>query len=134
MMVAATTLAALLIASPISTDADRIAAKGGFLVGNAHRCGVEPDRVVRAGELIRSLIVAASADDNKAQEQATMRFAEFFLVSAFADPGKEKLVASCRTVASELGRLEAHQTRLAALGSQAGENPLNRPFRLTDGE
>ena len=41
MSAAAITVAALLVASPSITDADRIAANGGFLVGNAHRCGVE---------------------------------------------------------------------------------------------
>lgn len=114
-MVAATTVAALLIASPSSTDADRIAANGGFLVGNAHRCGIESERVTRAGQLIRDLIDAAGADGKDA-EAATTRFAEFFVVSAFADPRKEKPVASCRSVARELGRLERHQPQLAGAG------------------
>lgn len=130
MLVAATTVAALLIASPSTTDIDRIAANGGFLVGNAHRCGLDPDRVVRAGQLVRELIAAATASE-KAQEEATMRFAEFFLVSAFADPKKEKLVASCKMVSAELGRLERHQSVL--IGSNAGE-PGTRPFGPGDGE
>lgn len=130
MLVVATTVAALLIASPSTTDIDRIAANGGFLVGNAHRCGLDPDRVVRAGQLVRELIAAATASE-KAQEEATMRFAEFFLVSAFADPKKEKLVASCKMVSAELGRLEQHQSAL--IGSNAG-GPGTRPFGPGDGE
>src|SRR3954454_13910003 len=85
MSAAAITVAALLVASPSITDADRIAANGGFLAGNAHRCGVEDARVTRAGQLIRSLISAASRDD-KSEEEATAWFSAFFLVSAVADP------------------------------------------------
>src|SRR5829696_5302629 len=125
MLVAATTVAALLIASPSTTEADRIAANGGFLVGNAHRCKVDPERVVRAGQLVRELI-AAAAGDEKAQEDATARFTEFFLVSAYADPKKEKLVASCKAVAAELGRLEQHQVTL--VGSNADKPAKSRSF------
>ena len=114
-ILAATTVAALLIASPSSTDADRVAANAGFLLGNAQRCGIDDERVVRAAGLVRGLIEAASADAND-KEAATNRFAEFFLVSAFADPRKQKLVASCRVVSRELGRLEGHQFQLAGAG------------------
>ena len=131
MLVAATTVAALLIASPSASDADRIAANGGFLVGNAHRCGMEPDRVVRAGQLVRELITAATGD-SKEEETATMRFAQFFLVSAFPDQQKEKLVASCKVVAGELGKLEQHQ--LALVGSNGAVEEGRPNFRLGDGE
>lgn len=131
MLLAATTAAALLVAYPSVTDADRIAANGGFLVGNAHRCGLGPDRVVRAGELIHELIAAAS-DDEEAQREATARFVKFFLVSAFADTKKEKLVASCKTVAAELGRLERH--RLAAVGANADNQSRSRRVNPGDGE
>jgi hypothetical protein len=126
-----TTAAALLIASPSITDADRNAANGGFLVGNAQRCGIAIERVVRAGELVRELVAAASEDD-KAQEAATARFAEFFLVSAFANPKKEKLVASCKTVSAELVRLEKHQ--VALVGTNTDEGKKSRPFGPGDGE
>ena len=70
MSVAAITVAALLVASPSITDADRIAAKGGFLLGNAQRCGIDDNRVTHAGQVIRTLISAAAPDD-KAEEDAT---------------------------------------------------------------
>ena len=114
-LVAATTVAALLIARPSLTDADRLAANGGFLLGNAQRCGIESQEVERAGRLIRGLIVAATA--NSGDEQAAVaRFAAFFLVSAVADPKSEKLVASCRIVTRELKRLEGHRVALAGAG------------------
>lgn len=106
-LVAAASVAALLIASPSTNDAARVAADGGFLLGNAHRCGIENDRIVHAGQLIRDLIIAAAADGNE-QDEATARFARFFIVSAFVDTAGEKLVASCPIVSSEFERLEQH--------------------------
>lgn len=112
MLAAATTLSALLIASPSTTTADRIAADGGFLLGNAHRCGVATDRVVRAGQLVQDLI-AAAAGDKEQRAHAVTRFAKFFLVSAFPDQTKETPIASCKIVGREFARLEQHQLRLA---------------------
>jgi hypothetical protein len=131
MLVAATTVAALLIASPSTTDADRIAANGGFLIGSAHRCGLDTDRVVGAGRLVRQLISAATAD-SKEEEAATTRFAQFFLVSAFQEQGKDKLVISCKLVASELVKLEQHQLEL--VGSNAVPDDGRPHFRPSDGE
>ena len=89
-LVAATTVAALLIASPSTTDLDRLAANGGFLVGNAHRCEIEQERVVRVGELVKNLIAAAARDD-KQRDDAIGRFAAFFLVSGLYVRFCEKL-------------------------------------------
>ena len=132
MSAAAITVAALLVASPSITDADRIAANGGFLVGNAHRCGVDDARVTRAGQLIRTLISAASRDE-KGEEEATARFSAFFLVSAVADPKTEKLVASCKRITAELRRLESHQLDPALIGS-SDKAPARGSFGPADGE
>jgi hypothetical protein len=132
MSVAAITVAALLVASPSITDADRIAANGGFLVGNAHRCGVEDARVTRAGQLVRTLISAAARDD-KAEEEATARFSAFFLVSAVADPKSDKLIASCKRITAELRQLETHQPDQALVGSNRAA-PSNGSFGPGDGE
>ena len=113
MLVAATTVAALLIASPSATALDRIAADSGFLLGNAHRRGIANDRVVQAGEVVQQLIAAAASDDSE-RDRAALRFAKFFLVSALPDTDKEKLVASCDAVTREFKQFEQHQTRLAA--------------------
>jgi hypothetical protein len=131
MLAAATTVAALLIATPSATDVDRIAANGGFLVGNAHRCGLDTERVVRAGQLVRELIGAATGD-SKEEEAAGLRFTQFFVVSAFPDQSKEKLVASCKVVATELNRLEQHQLQL--VGSEGAIDKPPARFRLSDGE
>jgi hypothetical protein len=115
MLLTTATVAALLIASPSVSDADRIAANGGFLLGNAHRCGVETARIERAGRTIRGLIAAAAAD-GKDEDAATTRFAEFFLVSSIDEPGKKKLVAACPMVKSEFAQLEQHPVTNADAG------------------
>jgi hypothetical protein len=134
-VLALTTAAVLLVASPggtSSADADRIAANGGFLLGHAHRCGIQTERVVRAGQLVRELILAAAAD-TRAQEDATSRFAQFFLATAVPDQGDSKLIPSCQTVASEFEKLERH--RVAGTGSNAATGrTTSRGFRLGDGE
>lgn len=131
-VLAAATAAALLIASPSATDAARVAANGGFLLGNAHRCGIESDRIVRTGRLIRDLIGAA-AEDAREEEEATVRFARFFIVSAFVDPTADKLVVSCRKVSREFERLERHPS--AAAGSNAAsEGAAGSRFHPGDGE
>ncbi|MGE3783564.1 MAG: hypothetical protein AB7H71_12560 [Alphaproteobacteria bacterium] len=122
----------MLVASPSITDADRIAANGGFLIGSAHRCGVDEARVTRAGQLVRTLIAAASPDD-KAEEEATARFSAFFLVSAAADPKQEKFVASCKKVTAEFGRLEKHPPDEALVGSD-DSTPAKPSFGAGDGE
>jgi hypothetical protein len=127
-----TTLAALLVASPSSSDADRIAANGGFLLGNAQRCGVSSERVEHVGQLIRRLILAASRDTRE-DDDARGRLAAFFLVSAFADDGKEKLVASCRIVTGEFEQLERHEL-VAGGAASAAEGSSRAPFRSGDGE
>lgn len=124
----AATVAALLIASPSTSDAERVAANGGFLLGSAHRCQIAEERVVRAGRLIRELIIAA-AEDDKSQEEATTRFARFFLVTAVVDRGAEKQASfSCRKVAQEFDRLEQH------LGDGIQNASGGMAFRLGDGE
>jgi len=134
MSAAAITVAALLVASPSITDADRIAANGGFLLGNAHRCGMGENRVTQAGQLIRTLISAAAPDD-KAEEDATARFSAFFLVSTEADPKSGKLVASCKRITAQLRRLESqsHRVDLPLVGSSDKERPESS-FRSKDGE
>src|SRR4051812_40724624 len=125
----AITVAALLVSSPSITDADRIAANGGFLLGNAHRCGINDNRMMSAGQLIRTLISAAAPDD-KADEEAIERFSTFFLVSAEAGPKSDKLVTSCKRITAEFRRLESHRIDLPLVGSSDKKYPGNS-FRET---
>jgi hypothetical protein len=119
-----------------STDASRIATNAGFLLGNAHRCGIATDRVVKAGQLIRELIKAA-AKDTKEQEDATERFASFFLLTALPDDNDKKLVASCTTVTSEFQKFERHRVAGGASNipwSKSTGGTATPAYRLGDGE
>jgi hypothetical protein len=142
-LLAATAAALLLVSGPgpggnSTGDAARLAATGGFLLGNAHRCGVGTDRVVRTGQLIRELIAAAAQDEDDRQT-ATERFAKFFMATAVPDKGEGKLVASCELVTSEFQKLEAHRVVTAGAKPEqetkkaAGSTTLPK-FRLGDGE
>jgi hypothetical protein len=115
-----------------ATDAARIATNAGFLLGNAHRCGIATDRVVKAGQTIRELIKAAAKDD-KEQDDATEQFATFFLLTALPDDGDSKLVASCNTVTSEFQKFERHRVAGAPTASTANSVPHSPASKATGG-
>jgi hypothetical protein len=83
----------------------RIAETGAFLLGNAYRCGVADDRLVRAGKVVRELIVAA-ADDASEQTAAKSRFAAIFRESARPEGNARTPIPPCRTVVTQFERLE----------------------------
>ena len=59
-----------------------LAETGGFLLGNAHRCGVAVEREERVGNAIHDFIVAAARE----AAAADSRFTEIFLASALPKP------------------------------------------------
>ena len=83
----------------------RIAETGAFVLGNAHRCGVADDRVVRAGKVIRELITAAS-DDPSEQVAARARFAEMFRIAARTEGTGRVSTPPCKAVLAQFERLE----------------------------
>jgi hypothetical protein len=83
----------------------RIAETGAFLLGNASRCGVADERVVRAGKVIRELIVAA-ADGASERTAAKSRFAEIFRESARPEGNGRTPIPPCRAVVTQFERLE----------------------------
>ena len=89
-----------------AADPTLLAETGGFLLGNAHRCGVSVERVERAGKVIHDFIVAAAKDSSEA-EVADSRFSKIFLASALPnqDPGA---FPSCAIVIQQFDRLERH--------------------------
>jgi hypothetical protein len=89
----------------VAASSTRIAETGAFLLGNAHRCGVADERVVRAGKVIRALIVAAS-DDAGQQMVAKSRFAEIFRASARPADDGHAVIPPCKTVLTQFERLE----------------------------
>jgi hypothetical protein len=75
-----------------------LAESAGFLLGNAHRCGVPTDRVEHAGNVIHRLIVAASDDP---MEEAAAN-------SRFPDQDSDALMPLCKVVIAQFERLERH--------------------------
>jgi hypothetical protein len=97
-----------------AADPAQLAETAGFLLGNAHRCGVQTDRVERAGNVIHRVIVAASSDPT-VEAAANRQFAETFLASAFPNRDGDGLIPPCAAVIAQFERLERHH-------QQAGMN------------
>jgi hypothetical protein len=93
-----------------AADPTLLAETGGYLLGNAQRCGVSVERVERAGKVIHDFIVAASKDSNEA-EAANSRFSEIFLASALPDRDSDAF-PSCTVVIQQFERLERHHEQI----------------------
>jgi hypothetical protein len=106
---AITTALLLLFGTAVAEAADpaSLAQTAGFLLGNAHRCGVPTVRVNYAGNVIHRLIGAASFDPTE-EAAANSRFAETFLASAFPDQDSDVLIPPCKVVIAQFERLERH--------------------------
>ena len=91
-----------------SAGSDQLAATGGFLLGNAHRCGVSVERVARAGKVIHEIMVAAADDDTLKVAEAEQRYVEVFLASAFPSEEQNTLVPPCGAVITQFNRVERH--------------------------
>lgn len=89
-----------------AADPTQLAETAGFLLGNAHRCGVPTERVGHAGKVIHDLIGAASYDRTE-EATADARFVEIFMASAFPDH-EGPLVPPCNVVVAQFERLERH--------------------------
>jgi hypothetical protein len=96
-----------------AANSTRIAETGAILLGNALRCGVADERVVRAGKVIRDLIAAAS-DGASEQIAAKARFAELFRVSAGQDGDTRAANSRCQTVLTQFERLEHFRGQTSA--------------------
>ena len=108
-VLAVTTALVLLLGTSVAEAADPalLAQTAGFLLGNAHRCGVPTDRVGHAEKVIHRMIVAASYDP-KEEAAANSRFAETFRASAFPDQDRDVLIPRCKVVIAQFERLERH--------------------------
>ena len=94
-----------------AADPTQLAATGGFLLGNAHRCGVAAERVERAGKVIHGFIVAAARGSGEA-EAADSRFAAMFLATSLPTQDPDAF-PSCTVVIQQFDRLERHHAEIA---------------------
>src|SRR5437868_14698560 len=110
---AVTTPLVLLLSIGVADAADptQLAETGGFLLGNAHRCGISVERVASAGKVIHDFIAAAAKDAGEAAA-ADSRFSEIFVASALPEQDPDAF-PSCTVVIQQFDRLERYhdQTR-----------------------
>ena len=103
--------AAVLLLSSISVtkaaDPTLLAETGAFLLGNAYRCGVSTERVMRAGNVIRGMIASLSKDAGE-KEVAGARFSEMFRLTAYPAADRDALITPCSVVVTQFERLERH--------------------------
>jgi hypothetical protein len=111
-ILAASAILLLATGQGAAANSTRIAETGAVLLGNAHRCGVDDDRLVRAGRVIRQLIVAA-ADDANEQQAAKSRFAEIFRASAQPEGEGRGPTPPCKSVLMQFERLEQFHDRVS---------------------
>jgi hypothetical protein len=101
----------LLLLSSIGTakaaDPVLLAESGAFLLGNAQRCGVSTERVMRAGRVLHDMISSVSKE-TKEKEVADARFSDVFWSAAAPSGGWELLMPPCRVVVAQFNRLEDH--------------------------
>jgi hypothetical protein len=90
-----------------AADPVLLAETGAYLLGNAERCGVPTERVLRAGGVIRDMIASLSAEPSE-KEIAGARFASLFSSSAHPSRDEELLVPACDAVVAQFERLERH--------------------------
>jgi hypothetical protein len=79
-----------------------LAETGGFVLSNAHRCGVAIER---------SAPIVAAARDSSAAAIADSRFAEIFLASALSNQDPDAF-PSCAAVIEQFDRLERHHEQV----------------------
>ena len=104
-----------------AADPALLAETGGFLLGNAHRCGVSTERVERAGQVIQDFIVAAAKDPREAAAAAS-RFAEIFLASNFPHQDPDAF-PSCTVVIQQFDRVERHHEEVGGNRGTRTANP-----------
>jgi hypothetical protein len=90
-----------------AADPVLLAETGAYLLGNAQRCGVTTERVLRAGRVIRDMIASLPAEPSE-KEIAGSRFASMFLSSAHPSTDTELSVPGCNDVVAQFERLERH--------------------------
>ncbi len=93
-----------------AADPTLLAATGGFLLGNAHRCGVAVERVERAGKVIHGFIVAAAKDSSEVAT-ADSRFVAIFLATSLPTPDPDAF-PSCAVVIQQFDRVERHHEEI----------------------
>jgi hypothetical protein len=103
-----------------AADPTTLAETGGYLLGNADRCGVPTERVERAGKVIHDFIVANAKDPGEAAA-ADSRFSQIF--RAIALPGDPDAFPSCTVVIEQFEMLERHHEQIGRTRETRAASP-----------
>ena len=106
-------------------EASQVAARGGFLVGRAYRCGASAEQLKPSTELVGEVIAALSVDDEE-QAAADEIFVESLLTSLRAQDPDDR-AASCTVIRRELAELEQHQRSRLHSGSYSDASEPSAP-------
>ena len=90
-----------------AADPVLLAESGALLLGNAQRCGVSTERVMRAGRVLHDMIASVSREAQE-KEAADARFSDIFWSAAAPSGGWERLNPPCDAVVAQFDRLEDH--------------------------
>jgi hypothetical protein len=99
-------------------EASQVAARGGFLMGHAVRCGVSAERLEPSAKLMGDLIVALSIDADEstaATDQLVDEIFTYALPSASDGPA-----TSCMLVERDLERFERHHDVMSLAAKTGG--------------
>jgi hypothetical protein len=129
---AVTTSLVLLLGMGVADAADptQLAETGGFLLGNASRCGVSAERVESAGKVIHDFIAAAARDSSEAAA-ADSRFSEIFVASALPDQDPDAF-PSCTVVIQQFDRLERHHETRRSRETRGSARPFEAANNRAD--
>lgn len=110
--------AALIASVAFAGEASQVAARGGFLMGHAVRCGVSGERLEPSAKLMGDLIVALSIDAQESTAAKDQLVDEIFthaLASASDGPAP-----SCMLVERDLERFERHHDVMSLAAKTGG--------------
>ena len=99
-------------------EASQVAARGGFLMGHAVRCGVSAERLEPSAKLMGDLIVALSIDAEEstaAKDQLVDELLTYAFASASDGPSP-----SCVLIERDLERFERHHDALSLAAKTGG--------------
>jgi hypothetical protein len=129
-------------------EASQVAARGGFLMGHAVRCGVAAERLEPSAKRMSDLIVALSVDAEESTA-ATDQLVDEILANAFA-AASDGPAPSCVLIERDLERFERHRDvlslarktggsaeassapQIAALGGKLAAAPMNGNMRRNE--
>ena len=106
-------------------EASQLAARGGFLLGHAYRCGVAAERLEPSARLVGDLIAALSSDEEE-RATADQNFADGLLANALAK-ALGGPVPSCGLIRRDLVRFEQHRRPVSFPGETAMSGDLPSP-------